>query len=84
MYNTKTKIVEESIHVKFDHKLDSEKSKLVDKFEKLEIAYSNSEDKASGDTQQEAKPSELEVANTSEPLRKFKQRSSHSEYLILV
>lgn len=32
VYNTKTQIVVESIHVKFEDKLDLEKSKLVDRF----------------------------------------------------
>lgn len=38
IYNTETRIVDESIHVKFDDKLDLEKSKLVDKFADLEIS----------------------------------------------
>lgn len=52
VYNNKTQTVEESIHVKFDDKLDSKKSKLDGKFADLGISYSGSEDKDFGDAQQ--------------------------------
>src|ERR1044072_2155472 len=39
IYNKESQIVEESIHVRFDDKLDSDKSKLVDKFADLEITF---------------------------------------------
>lgn len=45
VYNTETRIIEESIHVKFDDKLDFYKLKLVEKFEDMEISYSDSEGK---------------------------------------
>lgn len=82
MYNTEIQIVEESIRVKFDDKLESEKSKLVHKFADLEISYPNSEDKSYKDAQQEVEPSEPKVVDTSKSLRKFKQRSLHLEDLI--
>jgi hypothetical protein len=44
VYNTETKIVEKSIHVRFDDKLDLEQSKLVDQFTDLEITYTRAED----------------------------------------
>lgn len=44
VYNIESNIVEESIHVKFDDRLDLEKSKLDEKFEDLKIIFSNSED----------------------------------------
>src|ERR1044072_7979031 len=37
IYNKDSQIVEESIHVRFDDKLDSDKSKLVEKFADLKI-----------------------------------------------
>ena len=45
VYNTETKIVEESIHVRFDDKLDLEKSKLVENFADLEITLAGSDEK---------------------------------------
>lgn len=42
VYNTETRVVEESIHVRFDDKLDSKKSNLVEKFIDVEITYSGS------------------------------------------
>lgn len=57
VYNIETNIVKESIHVKFDDKLDSKKSKLIDKFADLKIIYLGSKDKAYGDDQQESKES---------------------------
>ena len=42
MYNTETLIVEESIYVRFDDKLDPKKSKLVENFADLEITFSDS------------------------------------------
>ena len=39
--------MEESIHVRFDDKLDSEKSKLVEKLTDLKITFSESDEKAS-------------------------------------
>lgn len=40
IYNMETRIMEESIHVRFDYKLDPEKSKIVEKFANLEITFS--------------------------------------------
>lgn len=71
VYNTEIQIVEESIHVKFDDKIDSEKSKLVDKFVDLEIVYLDSEHKASEEAKKEAKSSEQKVTDTPVPLKKF-------------
>jgi hypothetical protein len=42
--NTETQIIEESIHVRFDDKLNLEQSKQVDQFVDLEISYTRSED----------------------------------------
>jgi hypothetical protein len=50
VYNTETQIVEESIHVRFDDKLEYEKSKLIDQFAYLEITYTRTEDKDSEKT----------------------------------
>ena len=86
VYNTETHIVEESIHVKFDDKLDFEKSKLVEKFIDLEITYSSSEGKNSKVEEPEAKDFEApkrEVVKAQNHLRRHKQRSSHSEELIM-
>ena len=47
VYNTETQIVEESISVRFDDKLDSEKSKQNEVFAGMEIEFIGSEDKSS-------------------------------------
>lgn len=88
VYNIETKIVEDSIHVKFDDKHDSEESKQVEKFTDLEIIYSNSEcknseDKDFGSSQHETDQSEPEPADTPTPQRNYKQIFSHPEDLIL-
>ena len=44
IFNIKTRIVKESIHVRFNDKLDPEKSKLVEKFADLKINLSESKD----------------------------------------
>lgn len=67
VYNTKTRIISESIHVKFDDKLDLDKSKLVEKFAYMKISYSDSEGgefevKDSEDSQHKATQSKSEVA----------------------
>lgn len=41
MYNIETNIIEESINVKFDNKLDPEKSKLDENCAYLKMTYSN-------------------------------------------
>ncbi|KAI5443108.1 hypothetical protein KIW84_011951 [Lathyrus oleraceus] len=78
VYNTETKIVEESIHVRFDDKLDPEKSKLVEKFADLEITLVESD-----------KTPEATVTQNSEEIKspeipkKVKSRINISEDLIL-
>ena len=47
VYNTETQIVEESISVRFDDKLDSEKSKQNEVFAGMEVEFIGSEDKSS-------------------------------------
>ena len=47
VYNTETQIVEESISVRFDDKLDSEKSKQNEVFAGIEIEFAGSEDNSS-------------------------------------
>src|ERR1044072_9262210 len=65
IYNKDSQIVEESIHVRFDDKLDSDKSKLVEKFADLEITIPESGNK---DKAPEAQESEVQnpEASTSE------------------
>jgi hypothetical protein len=45
VYNTETKIVEESVHVIFDDKLNPKKSKLVEKLANLDISLAGSDKK---------------------------------------
>lgn len=78
VYNTETLIIEESIHVNLDDKLDLENLKLVEKFEYLDISYFDSkgkefEVKDSESTQNKIAQSKLEVADTTVPLRKHRQ-----------
>src|ERR1044072_1667541 len=89
IYNKETLIVEESIHVRFDDKLDSDKSKLVEKLADLEITFPEPGDKAKSP---EAKEPEAHIpeASTSEDgtsdqplLRRTRARASHPEELIL-
>src|ERR1044072_3314296 len=89
IYNKESQSVEESIHVRFDNKLDSDKSKLVEKFADLEITFPESGGK---DKAPEAKEPEVQnpEATTSEdaasdqpPLRRNRARTSHHEELIL-
>ena len=84
IYNTETLIVEESIHVIFDDKLDFEKSKLVDKLADVEITYSESEGTAA--EVQEVKESENdqpEVSNVQTPPKILRQTLSYFEEQIL-
>src|SRR5580765_6578522 len=89
IYNKETLIVEETIHVRFDDKLDSDKSKLVEKFADLEITFPEPGEK---DKAPEAKESEVQnpEATTSEDAasdqsiqRRNRARTSHPEELIL-
>lgn len=87
MYNNEIRIVEESIHVKFDDKLDLDKSKIVEKFLDLEISYSDSKGNESKvkdfeDSQHKVSQSESKVVSPV-PLRNQKQRYSHPKELIL-
>ena len=58
VYNTETQIMEEPIHVRFDDKLDSKKSKLVEKFADLEITLAGPEKKTIGSEEAEKGTSE--------------------------
>ena len=44
VYNTKTRIIEESISVRFDNKLDSQKSKQDKSFADIEVQFTGTED----------------------------------------
>src|ERR1044072_2860944 len=89
IYNIETLVVEESIHVRFDDKLDSDKSKLVEKFADLEITFLEPGDKdktleakESEAQNQEASTSEAAASDQSIP-RRNRARTSHPEELIL-
>src|ERR1044072_6030358 len=89
IYNKETLIVEESIHVRFDDKLDSGKSKLVEKFADLETTFPEPGDKGKipeaeeSDVQDpEATTSEAAVSDQSIP-RRNRDRTSHPKELIL-
>src|SRR5580765_7828591 len=89
IYNKETLIVEESIHVRFDDKLDSDKSKLVEKFADLEIAFPEPGDKGKSPEAEESDVQEPE-ASTSEGAasdqflpKRNRARESHPEELIL-
>lgn len=60
MYKSETNIVEESIYIKFDDKLNPKNSKLYEKLADLEITFSNSEG-----VQLEIKQSTSEVVDLS-------------------
>ncbi|KAI5408780.1 hypothetical protein KIW84_054569 [Lathyrus oleraceus] len=87
MLNTKENLRKfDSKAPKFHDKLDSEKSKLVEKLTDMEIAYSGSEGKTSEAKETKAKDYEapqLEVIEAQTPMRRHKQISSSSEELIL-
>lgn len=70
MYGTKTIIVEESTHVKFDGKLDPKKSKLDENFVDIEITCSDSKDK--DPDSKNSRHAQPEESNTPTPLRKYK------------
>jgi hypothetical protein len=61
IFNTGIRIVEESIHVRFNDKLDPEKSKLVEKFADLKINLSESKDSVSGEKDSKGKAKESEA-----------------------
>ena len=88
IYNTETRIVEESIHVRFDDKLDPEKSKLVEKLADLKITFSEPKEKDSEGKDKDAETKDSEttsqeaVAGPSHQ-KKSRPRTSHSEELIL-
>jgi transposase InsO family protein len=91
VYDILSKTIVESIYVRFEDKLDSDKSKLAEKFAYLDITSSESEDKnkaledkESEDVEPEATASE-DVVTTSDPRHQKKNRitTSHPEELIL-
>ena len=77
MYNTETRIVEESIHVRFNDRLDPEKSKLVEKFADLEISYSEPKEKPEEIKESESPASEPDV-DPSEPAQQKENQTSNS------
>jgi hypothetical protein len=58
--NTETQIIEESIHVRFDDKLNLEQSKQVDQFVDLEISYTRSEDQDAEATNSNSPQTEMD------------------------
>src|ERR1044072_8708610 len=89
IYNKESQIVEESIHVRFDDKLDSDKSKLVEKFADLEIIFSEPGEKNKAPEvvnsevhDPEATTSE-DAASEPPPQKRNWARTSHPEELIL-
>src|ERR1044072_3738834 len=84
IYNKESQIVEESIHVRFDDKLESDKSKLVEKFGDLKITAHDSEplDHAPED-EEPAEDSTEAVASEPDSRKGSRVRASHSEDLIL-
>src|ERR1044072_177118 len=89
VYNKETHIVEESIHVRFNDKLDLEKSKLVEKFADLEITFSESDEKGKTPEVEEPKvqppeatTSEDATSNQTSQKRNW-TRKSHPEDQIL-
>ncbi|KAI5403892.1 hypothetical protein KIW84_051149 [Lathyrus oleraceus] len=89
IFNTETRIIEESIHVRFNDKLDPKKSKLVEKFADLKINLSESKDTDSGEKDSEGKAKESEESTKPEAIidlthqKKSRSRTSHSEELIM-
>src|ERR1044072_3714968 len=84
IYNKDSEIVEESIHVRFDDKLDSDKSKLVEKFADLKINVPEVDpaNQAPDDEEPEEDSTEA-VASEPTPRRGTRVRAPHSEDLIL-
>src|ERR1051325_6791837 len=81
VYDTETRIVEESINVKFDDKLGPQKSKQKDSLADIEVQISGSKDSPDKET-----GSEETIKETSkEPIQKKPSRSSatHHEQMIL-
>ena len=81
VYNTETKIVEESIHVRFDDKLDPEKSKLVENFADLEITLAGSDEKTNDSEEVERGTSEAPESTINQ--KRQRNRQSVFEELIL-
>ena len=81
VYDTETRIVEESINIRFDDKLGPQKSKQKDSLADIEVQISRSEDIPDKDTN-----SEEAIKETSEePIQKKPSRSSvaHPEEMIM-
>ena len=76
--------MEESIHVRFNDKLDYEKSKLCEKLAYVTITFTKPKEKIQEDKESEAPPSDDvdSPSNQTEPKEK-KIISSHPEDLIL-
>ncbi|XP_050888947.1 uncharacterized protein LOC127094126 [Lathyrus oleraceus] len=88
IFNTETRIVEESIHVRLDDKLYPEKSKLVEKFADMKINFSESEDKDSEGKSKDAEAKDSEATQPEATIGSTHQKksilkASHSEELIL-
>ena len=66
VYNTESQIVEESISVRFDDKLNSQKSKQDEFFANIEVEFTGTEDKASDVLNRDA-PTTSERNATSNP-----------------
>ena len=85
LINTETRIIEESIHVRFNDKLDPEKSNLFEKFAYLKINLSESKDSVSGEKDSEGKAKESKEMAKSEAIvdpthrKKSRSRTSHSK-----
>ena len=76
--------MEESIHVRFDDKLDSEKSKLVEKLADLKITFLEPEEKASEVITSEVPTSDtVDVPSDPPQQKKSSITTSHPEELIL-
>ncbi|KAI5421966.1 hypothetical protein KIW84_045423 [Lathyrus oleraceus] len=84
-----TRIIEESIHVIFNDKLDLEKLKLVEKFADLKINFSESKDTDSKEKDSECKAKEFEDTTQPELVvgqthqKKSRSITPHYEELIL-
>jgi hypothetical protein len=81
VYNIGTLIVEEAIHIRFDDKLDSEKSKLVENLVELEITLAGSEEKAKESEEAEKGTSETPEVTLNQ--KRSRTRHNVSEELIL-
>ena len=84
IFNTETRIVEESIHVRFNDKLDPERSKLFEKFADFKINLLESKDTDSGEKESEGKAKEYEETTQPEaivdPTHQKKSRSRTYHY----